>query len=376
MKKMMLAVAAMALGTGASAQSNVTVYGVIDTAIRYTGNQVTSSGALGSQTAMMQGAFQGARLGFKGSEDVGGGNAVVFQLESGFQSDNGALDQQGQLFGRQAFVGLKSKDWGELDVGRQYGIAADVLGSYDPLGTGNFSENEWSVFLYGIRFDNTLKYTKSVGPFAVELQYSLGEQAGKSGVGVTRGAALSYTNGPFSLGGVVQQSQDANSAHMKLAGVGGSWAAGPATLYLQYFEARRDPGFAKAASNSGGALANTSLIANSGNTLRRTDSVWTAGALWQATAAVDVTVGYMNDAIKNVSSSGRKGRIATLYAIADYHLSKRTDVYVGLDRTTLGGAEIDDLNGVMPFAGASLGAGGPQTASSRNGAAIGLRHKF
>ncbi|HAT33403.1 MAG TPA: hypothetical protein DCW29_21910 [Janthinobacterium sp.] len=270
----------------------------------------------------------------------------------------------------------RSKDWGEFDAGRQYGIAADVLGGYDPMGTGNFNENEWSVFLYGIRFDNTLKYTKSVGPVTVELQYSLGEQAGKSGAGVTSGAALSYANGPFSVGAVLQQSQDASSARMKLAGAGGSWVAGAAKLYLQYVEARRDPGFAKAASNSGGALANTSMIGNSGNTLSRTDRVWTAGALWQAADAVEVTVGYMNDAIKNVASSGRTGRIATLYALADYHLSRRTDVYIGLDRTTLGGAEIDDLNGVMPFAGASLGAGAAHSASSRNGAAIGLRHKF
>jgi len=377
MKKTILALAVMGTFTAtAFAQSSVTMYGVIDTAIRYTNNQVTTNGTLGSQTAMTEGAFQGSRVGFKGSEDLGGGTSAVFQLENGFQSNNGALDQQGQIFGRQEFVGLKDTSLGELDLGRQYGIAIDVLGNYDPLGIGNFNENEWTCFLYGLRFDNTLKYTKSFGPITAELQYSVGGQAGETSIGVTSGGALSYTQGPLSIGGVYQQSKDANSAQMKVAGLGGSYVAGPATLYLQYFDATRDPGFEKAASNSGGALANTSLISNAGNTLKRTDGVWTAGVLYQAAPAVGLTLGYMNDTIKNVSSAGDNGRISTLYAIADYNLSKRTDIYVEVDRTSLSGGEIQDIDGVMPFAGASLGAGTPNAASTRNGVSLGLRTKF
>ncbi|MFC5474472.1 porin [Paraherbaspirillum soli] len=377
MKKTLLAIAVLGtISTVASAQTNVTIYGVIDTAIRFTNNQVTSTGTLGKQTAMTEGSFQGSRIGFKGSEDLGGGTSAIFQLENGFQSNNGATDQQGQIFGRQAFVGLRSKTLGEFTVGRQYGLAFETLGNYDPLGIGNFVENEWASFLYGIRFDNTAKYTKSFGPVTAALQYSFGEQAGKTSIGSTVAGSLNYTQGTFNLGGVYQQSKDANSAEMKLGGVGTAWGVGPATLYLQVFQARRDPGFAKAASNSGGPLANTSMTSNSGNTLRRTDSVLTTGVLYQATPAMGFTLGYMYDKIKNVSSAGDKGRISSVYAVADYNLSKRTDVYVEVDRTTLGGGEIQDVNGVMPFAGSSLGAGGPNTASSRNGVGIGLRHKF
>jgi len=377
MKKTILALAvASAFSTAALAQSTITIYGVLDTAIRSTSNQLTSRGALASQTAMTEGAFQGSRLGFKGSEDLGGGAAAVFQLENGFQSNNGALDQQGQIFGRQAFVGLKSKDWGELNVGRQYGIAGDILGTYDPLAGGNFTENEWTVFLYGIRFDNTLKYTKTTGPFTVELQYSIGGQAGSGSIGATAGGALSYAQGPLSIGGVYQQSTDANSAQMKVLGLGGSYIAGPATLYLQYFEAARDAGFEKAASNSGGALANTSMLSNAGNTLKRTDNVWTTGVLYHAAPALGITLGYMYDSIKDLSSAGLNGKISTLYALADYNLSKRTDLYIEVDRTSLSGGEINDLNGVMPFAGASLGAGTANTASARNGVGIGIRHQF
>ena len=376
MKKTLLALAVT--GTFSSlafAQTNVTIYGVIDTAIRYTNNQVASNGQLGSQTALTEGAFQGPRIGFKGQEDLGGGNAAIFKLETGFQSDTGALDQQGQIFGRSAWVGLQSATWGTVTLGRQYGLAFSTLGNYDPLGLGNFNENEWTQFLYGIRFDNSVKYAKTFGPVTAELQYSLGEQAANGGIGATTAADLTYTNGPLSVGAVYQQSKDANSANAKVAGLGGSFAAGPATLYLQYFGARRDAGFAKAPT-IGAPLANTSLISNSGNVLARTDNTVSLGVLYQATPAVGLTLGYMGDWIKNVSSSANSGKIGTLYAVADYNLSKRTDVYIALDRTSLSGGEVQDTNGVMPFAGASLGAGGPNVASVRNGVGIGLRHRF
>jgi len=369
--KILVGLIASLASAGALAQTNVTIYGVIDTTIRYTTNQVGANGALGSQTALTEGAFQGPRIGFKGEEDLGGGTSAVFKLENGFYSNNGAIDQQGQLFGRQEYIGLKDKSLGELDAGRQYGIAFDVLGNYDPLGVGNFNENEWEVFAFGIRFDNSLKYTGTWGPVTAEFQYSLGGQTGTTTVGATTGGALSYTQGPFSIGGVVQQSTDANSNKLTVSGLGGSFIAGPATLYLSYFDAKRDAGFAKAASNSGGALANTSMFAgnSAASGLERKDDVWTAGVLWAAAPGWEFTFGYMYDKITNDGSSA-DGKISTAYAIADYHLSKRTDVYVDLDRTSLGGAEVS-TNSVMGFAGAPLGG-----ASERNGAALGLRVKF
>ena len=130
-KNLVVLIAALA-ATSAYAQSSVTVYGLVDTAVRMTTAEANGK----SQTAMTEGAFQGPRVGFKGEEDLGGGTAAVFKLESGFLSNTGASDQQGQLFGRQAFVGLKDKSLGELDAGRQYGVAFDVLGNYDPLGVG------------------------------------------------------------------------------------------------------------------------------------------------------------------------------------------------------------------------------------------------
>ena len=60
-----------------------------------------------SATKITSGVGAGSRLGFKGSEDLGGGHSAIFLLENGFQADTGAMGQGGLLFGRQIYVGLQ-----------------------------------------------------------------------------------------------------------------------------------------------------------------------------------------------------------------------------------------------------------------------------
>ena len=184
-------IAAMA-SAGAFAQSNVTVYGLIDLSVNYTTNQDAAGHAvwsLGDSNAGTgagdggQGAMSGSRIGFKGEEDLGGGNKALFKMESGFTANNGQSDQQGQLFGRQTYVGLSNKDMGQLTFGRQYGIMTDVAFDFDPLGVGNYVANEWEVFLFGVRFDNTIWYKNQVGPVQVNVQYSVGGQTGSTSQG-------------------------------------------------------------------------------------------------------------------------------------------------------------------------------------------------
>jgi predicted porin len=380
-KKQLITIIATVAATNAFAQQtapqpNVSVYGVLDTMVRYTTNVVESDGTtVGNQTKMGDGgALQGSRLGFKGEEDLGGNTSAVFQLEMGFLSSNGSADQQGQLFGRQAYVGLKNNQWGELDVGRQYGVAFDTLGNYDPVGMGNMPENEWQLFLMGVRFDNTLKYTNNFGPIRAEVQYSMGGQAGNSQIGSTTGLGLTYTQGPLSVGVFDQMSYDADSNKLNVAGIGASYEISATTLFLNYFNAKRDAGFEKASNNSGGPLANTSLLGNADNTLRRTDGVTTVGLQYKATPQVSLTLGYMTDSVSNETSTGNSGKISTGYGLVNYHFSKRTDVYVGLDYTKVSGGEIDNgdlTNTVLQFAGAPLGGN-----TGRTGVAIGLRHSF
>lgn len=361
--------------SGVGDTGNVTIYGVLDSMVRYTTNEENADGAVGSKVKMGQGgALQGSRLGFTGQENLGNDLTALFRLEMGFMNSTGASDQQGQLFGRQAYVGLKHAKWGELDAGRQYGVAFDTLSTYDPVGMGNMPENVWQLTLMGVRFDNTLKYTNTWGAVKAEVQYSPGGQAGTESVGTTSGLALNYAAGPLAVGVVGQQSVDASARRMRLAGAGASYNIEATSLFLNYFSTTRDPGFQKAANNSGGALANTSLLGNADNLLTRKDDVVTLGVQVKSSPALTYTVGYMIDAVTNESSAGNSGRIATVYGVTDYHLSKRTSVYLGLDYTKVSGGEIDDganTNTILQFVGAPLG-GKP----TRTGVAVGLRTAF
>ena len=92
-----LCMAALCAGSAsASAQSSVTLYGVLDEGINYTNNVGGHS-----QVAMASGFPHGSRWGLKGNEDLGGGATAIFQLENGFDVDNGRAFQGGALFGRQ-----------------------------------------------------------------------------------------------------------------------------------------------------------------------------------------------------------------------------------------------------------------------------------
>lgn len=374
-KVLTLVITSLAASHAYAQQSSVSMYGVIDSMVRYTTNEITSDGTVGSKTQLGQGgALQGSRLGFTGEEKLSNSASALFKLEMGFSSNDGTSDQQGQLFGRLAYIGLKDNSLGEIDVGRQYGVAFTTLDGFDPVGMGNMPENQWQLFLMGVRFDNTVKYSNDWGPVHAEVQYSLGGQAGDNDIGTTKGIGLTYTGGPVSVGLVGQQSIDANSRKLNLVGIGTSYNIDSATLYLNYFNSKRDAGFAKAPNNSGGALANTSMIGNADNSLQRTDDVITAGLQYKYSPAIVTTFGYMADVVKNESSSGNNGRISTAYALVNYYFSKRTDVYFGVDYTKVSGGEIDNgaaTNTLLQFAGAPLGGN-----TNRTGIAIGIRTAF
>ena len=99
-------------------QTSVTLYGLLDAGITYTSN-VVKDGGHGSDTTLMTGVAQGSRWGLRGTEDLGGGNQAIFQLESGFQLGNGTLSAGGRGFGYGSWVGLQGS-WGTLTMGRQY----------------------------------------------------------------------------------------------------------------------------------------------------------------------------------------------------------------------------------------------------------------
>ena len=128
MKKAVLAAAVLAgMSASALSQNNVQIYGLLDSAIVH-----ESGGPKGSATKLESGVSNGSRLGFRGNEDLGDGLSALFVLEAGILIDTGASDQHGLLFGRQAFVGVRKKDFGTLAIGRQYTPIYQTLTMIDP----------------------------------------------------------------------------------------------------------------------------------------------------------------------------------------------------------------------------------------------------
>lgn len=156
-------IALLALGAGsvpavAQTSGGVTLYGLLDTTIRYSTNE---DAAGHSRTQMTDGVLTGSRWGIRGTEDIGGGNKAWFILESGFSPDTGTSQQGGRLFGRTAVVGFDGP-YGKLALGRQYTLAHEVLSSYEAMAFANNSIVGYQGGNYtGLRYDNTLKYIKS-----------------------------------------------------------------------------------------------------------------------------------------------------------------------------------------------------------------------
>ena len=228
MKKMLLALLLPAAFTAsASAQTSVTVYGLLDLGITS-----ESGGPTGSKLTLGSGIQSGSRLGFKGSEDLGGGLAAIFTLENGFNPDDGTQGQ-GRLFGRQAFVGLQG-GFGTVTAGRQYTPLWSAIDSLDPVdGIAGGSHN---LMRRDVRTDNTIKYASpNLSGLSGELAYSLGEVPDNSAASRILGGGLAYANGPLLLKLAHQSKNNATDTdRSKSTYLGGSYNFGMVKALLGY----------------------------------------------------------------------------------------------------------------------------------------------
>jgi predicted porin len=193
-----LLTAATAMATSlASAQSNVTIYGLLDVAVVH-----ESGGTAGAMTKLTSGVGGGSRLGFKGTEDIGNGLKALFLLENGFQADTGAMGQGGLIFGRQAYVGLQG-GFGTVLVGRQYTPEYLVVVFADPFGSGWVGDTKNLVATTGnafSRMDNTVKYiSPTLQGVTVELAAAPGEVAGDSASSRQLGGSVAWAAGPLQV---------------------------------------------------------------------------------------------------------------------------------------------------------------------------------
>lgn len=357
----------------AQTTSSVTLYGVVDTYLEFVNNiSKTPPGAPGfpgsaaNRVSLGSGGIAASRWGLRGVEDLGQGNQIVYVLESGFSADDGKSQQGGRLFGRQAYVGMQNGA-GKLAFGRQYTSLFELLANFSPT----FYANEPAFVMTGLNFrsDNTIKYTGLFGPVTIIAHWSFGNGVGGPGEvpGDARrdtgyGAGVSYLS--ENLGATLLYDQynpslinagDSGIGRYRKAAVAASYKVGRIKIIAGY----------RWGENS---------FSNGTDSLR--DNLLWLGANYQATPALVLKFGYYYDNVSRVQLT--KASPATtpphpwqLAFLADYDLSKRTDVYLQVTYSK---------NAALNFDSASIGfANGYPLASDKNsmfGTIIGIRHRF
>jgi predicted porin len=348
MKKSLIALAALAtVATAAQAQSSVTVYGIIDSGVL-----TTNAYTAGSQTSVHGGILATSRLGFKGTEDLGGGLKANFNLESGLNSDTGAL--QTVLFDRQSWVGLDQAGVGQIQVGRTTRLDFDAVVAGDTFGAANFGGNVGVVWgninstgstVASSRSDNSIKVTSaSFGGFTVAAQLGLGEQAGDANKEQFTALSADYTKGNARVTYAYSQTNDSvGGKKYETNLVTGSYNFGVAKVFGGY------------ATRQQHTLSNDVKVQYLG-----------------ATAPVTAKITLLAQATKVDNKAGVAADDAKTYAVgALYALSNRTTAYLLGGRATNDGAAAQGLYATTAGAGAAPTAGRDHSAY-----AVGIRHTF
>ena len=197
MKKSLLALAALTAFAGAaSAQSSVTLFGIVDLALR---NQ--DNGA-GSRQSLSSAGINTSRLGFRGVEDLGGGLRAGFWLEGQLNPDNGTA--QGQTWQRRSTVSLIG-NFGEIRLGRDYKPTFWNTTTFDPFGTnGVGSQNNMLPTLGNAPYFNLVRADNTVGYFLPALGGIYGQLQVAAGEGSTQkfySGRIGYAAGPINVAG-------------------------------------------------------------------------------------------------------------------------------------------------------------------------------
>jgi predicted porin len=181
----------------AAAQTNVTLYGILDAAI----SSQDTGGPEGRTTVVNSGNQSSSRFGFRGTEDLGNGLKAMFNLEAGSAIDTGAGDSA--LFGRRAVVGLEG-GFGSLTLGREYSPIAAVAGATDAFGQGFYGSNlsAFTTSRLTRRLANSVNYkSPSWNGLKLLAAYAAGEvTAANTPSGDLKGVGVEYTLGGLYLG--------------------------------------------------------------------------------------------------------------------------------------------------------------------------------
>ncbi|WP_050480014.1 porin [Herbaspirillum rhizosphaerae] len=361
MKKVLFAVAATGFAASAFAQSNVTIYGSLDAGVAYINNL-----GGGSVTRLDQGTMQPDRIGFRGSEDLGGNLKANFQLETGFYTDTGAQPTAGKLFNRYSTVGL-SGDFGAVVMGHMPDIVFEYVGKL----SNGYQLTNWYLFHPGnldslantYQSDNAVRYTTPTwSGFQASAMYGFGEVAGDSGNGRNISTGATYTNGPLRAAFAYSKlnNRAAGYAGAFLSSVGLGTAA---TVFNSLTTTAGGIGYTIGNVRLNTDYTQVKIALPSGQTPKQKN--FDLGAAWRYATADTLNVGY--------SLSKLEGARWNTVSLSNVHaLSKRTELYAQVAYQRAGGdAKFAVMNGT--------GAGGATGVSGGSGqmvTTLGMHHSF
>ena len=354
MKKSLVAMAILAAAGAASAQSSVTLFGVVDATLAY------GSGSTSNKTQLTNSGYNSSRLGFRGVEDLGGGMSAGFWLEAGMNNDNGsgantstnnqstgATGGGGLTFNRRSTVSLMS-GMGELRLGRDYSPQFWNLTMFDPFGTNGVGTTQILNSSLGgptqVRASNSIGYflPKDLGGIYGQVQYYLGENnsnAANSNDGRGGAIRLGYANGPIDVAFATSRT---------------TYLATPATgnVSTTNIGASYDFGVAKA------------MAAYSRDRVDTTTGITGKGLMIGALAPLGAGVLRASYSVYETNAAGtpKTNKLALGYV---YNLSKRTAAYTTIARTSNKGGASQALNG-------SITKGN----DSSTGFDLGIKHSF
>lgn len=324
-KLIALAVAGLVAAPVAMAQSNVTIYGVVDAAV------VGGSQGDYDFTGVESGVLAGSRLGFRGTEDLGNGLKALFVLEYGLNVDTNEGVGTGGLRARQQFVGVTG-DFGTFALGRQYapgyfaGVAYNAVNSsaqFDPHAVLAADAGSSIIAGSNARWNNAATYTGSFAGLTVRGIWSA------NGVEMTQNAGLAnefkpkdddayglgvdYKNGPLAVGVVYHEITGSGALNTTRSQsewlLGGSYDFGMMKLVATYQQGK-------------------DMFHVSDNDVK----IWTVGGIVPVSAAGNLHVSYGQSDFDNVSD----GKAKSLGLAYVHSLSNRTKVYAGYNRVNNG----------------------------------------
>jgi predicted porin len=372
MKKSLIALAVMAAAGAASAQSSVTLFGIVDASVsRYF--QSGSATVPGSHnTVLTNSGYNSSRLGFRGTEDLGGGMSASFWLEGALSNDDGTVGKFD--FRRRSTVSLAG-GWGELRLGRDYVPTFWNITVFDPFGTNGVGQalvhkvklmNNPGQFNFTALDPNYVRASNMIGYFLPanlggiygQVNYAFDEVSGSdTRTGRYVGGRLGYGSGPFNVAiayGATEGTRvlglgpvgtvATNTPDVRDWNIGGQWDFGMAKLMGSYDRAKYE----------GGPVDGDFTL-----------KTWLIGALVPVGAG-EIRVSYSR---AKAEDDFRANQWAVGYV---HNLSKRTALYATY-------ARLSNRNDVAVPVGAGLGgAAGVNAAPGQSGWGydLGIRHSF